>query len=483
MDTPVFTLPQYLIELREYPLEELAEKLMAELPAIRSVIDALVMQGLATMRTRQSSSGAQPTTTAAFSFVGVVSINDITIRCLPKFYVNEECGESSFSDIVKVIFKQRSSTVSPNAQLEDSLDSMQSAMDEAVYFIADYLQNGEYPANTIVREDPELGEIDWERTIAERDPWISNGSIVYLETIHTYTLDDTDDYCRRLHLAIVSDCFRFLKKVGIAETVGIGAWPPSESKATDFGNSAYILSKIRAEKQVQFNDRRLQLLTQMERHIERVQSLRRFGEYGFFGTSHFEIVWETLCAFGFSNQRDIPIAKCLPGAMLPYREYAVSLNSSMNELIERPMWSIHDQGSSYAVQSHGKQLPDLLLVRKSPFNQLIILDAKYYSFITGDLTIQGEPGVEDVVKQQTYQMALQDFADANGLDFRNAFLFPTEGASEVIGEVSYAPLVRASRVDLKPIKLVRVNVSEIINCYLASSDGWHDEAESLLNLL
>ena len=78
-----------------------------------------------------------------------------------------------------------------------------------------------------------------------------------------------------------------------------------------------MLAKLRSEKQVQFDDRRLRLLNLMEKHLERSISLRSFDDFGFFGTEHFEIVWETLCAHAFDNQRDMPIARCLPNAVLP----------------------------------------------------------------------------------------------------------------------------------------------------------------------
>lgn len=86
----------------------------------------------------------------------------LVLRCLPKFFEREECCGLALERVIMAIFRQRSSDISPNSQHDESLDSMQGAMDEAVFFVADYLQNGEYPANPIVRVSDSLGEIDWE---------------------------------------------------------------------------------------------------------------------------------------------------------------------------------------------------------------------------------------------------------------------------------------------------------------------------------
>lgn len=471
----------FFIELQEYLLGEAAEILGVDSPKLEGVVAGLVPQGLARIRMRPNPAGAEPTSTVAFSFVGVVSCEDIVIRCFPKFFITEDCNTERFNKIVKTIFRQRSSAISPHARIDESLDSIQNAMDEAVFFVADYLQNGEYPASPIVCDDPELGEIDWMRTIDERMPWISEGSAVYLDPIRTYAANNSDDFCQRLHLAIVSDCFRFLKSVGIAEVIGIGMWPPTETKVSTMGSPSTLLNKVRSEKRIQFNDRRLQLLAQMERYLERMLSLRRSGSYGYFGTAHFEIVWETLCSVAFENQRDTSIGKCLTNAVIPPTSRGLTSNSTLKDLIEKPLWQIDDGNACFEARSQGKLNPDILLVRSDKGRELAILDAKYYAIDISNFTVSNEPGVEDIVKQHAYQMALQGFANANEMRIINALLFPSASKTKIIGYVHYGPMKDFTEGNLRPIAIAMLNFDDVIDYYLMGLNRWRAEAEDLLN--
>lgn len=357
---------------------------------------------------------------------------------------------------------------------------MQGAMDEAVFFVADYLQNGEYPTNPVVRESGELGDIDWDRTIDEKTPWLIGESLVYLDPVHTYVEADDSDFFQSLHLAFVSDCFRFLKSTGIAEAIGIGSWPPSETKLVDFGSPSYVLTKLRSEKQVQFNDRRLRLLSLMEKHLERSISLRSFDDFGFFGTEHFEIVWETLCAHAFDNQRDTPIARCLPNAVLPEQAQHLTTNSTVKDLIGRPTWSICDGPIVFEKESAGKLNPDVITIHHEKGACLAILDAKYYALSIGDRTVANQPGVEDIIKQHAYQIALQDFALVNNLQMQNALLFPTGGKTRIAGSVHYDVFSDFSNKKLVPIAVVFVNMSDIIDFYLTGSASWKTNAQEIL---
>lgn len=473
----------YFVELREYPIEEVFARLKANEGLVREAIAGLVSQGLASTRSRPSSAANKPHTLVTFSFVGIVSYKDLVLRCLPKFFERGECCGHALERVIKAIFRQRSSDISPNSQYDESLDSMQGAMDEAVFFVADYLQNGEYPANPIVRESDSLGEVDWERTIAEKTPWLMGEALIYLDPVHTYVEADESDFCQQLHLAIVSDCFRFLKSTGISEVIGIGSWPPSETKLSDFGSPDYLLSKLRSEKQIQFDDRRLRLLDLVERHLERSMSLRSFESFGFFGTAHFEIVWETLCSHAFSNQRDLPIGKCLSHAILPSRAGQLSTNSTLKDLIERPTWRIADGSLSFEQESAGKLNPDVVVVHHESGDCLAILDAKYYALKIGHNAVSNQPGVEDIVKQHAYQMALQEFAKANGLTIQNALLFPTNGETRIIGEVSYDMLSLFTDGQLVPISIVLVNMNDAIDFYLGHDTGWKSTERGVLTSL
>ena len=206
-------------------------------------------------------------------------------------------------------------------------------------------------------------------------------------------------------------------------------------------------------------------------------------DFGFFGTEHFEIVWETLCAHAFDNQRDMPIARCLPNAVLPERAQHLTTNSTMKDLIGRPTWSIYDGPIAFEQESAGKLNPDVVTIHYEKGACLAILDAKYYALSISGHTVANQPGVEDIVKQHAYQMALQDFARVNNLQMQNALLFPTGGRTRIAGSVHYDVLSDFANKKLIPIAVVFVNMSDIIDFYLTGSAPWKAIAQEILTQL
>ncbi len=97
--------------------------------------------------------------------------------------------------------------------------------------------------------------------------------------------------------------------------------------------------------------------------------------------------------------------------------------------------------------------------------------------------VANQPGVEDIVKQHAYQMALQEFASANKLTMQNALLFPTNGATRIIGEVSYDRLAHFVDNRLIPISVVLMNMSVVIDFYLGSNSSWTSTAKVILRQL
>lgn len=84
------------------------------------------------------------------------------------------------------------------------------------------------------------------------------------------------------------------------------------------------------------------------------------------------------------------------------------------------------------------------------------------------------------MKQHAYQMALQEFAKANGLTMQNALLFPTNGETRVIGEVSYDMLSHFTGGHLIPITVVLVNMNDVIDFYLGTDVRWAPMAKGVL---
>ena len=395
-----------------------------------------------------------------FNYVGIIVYKEWIIKCYPKYIrdIDDKVLTSKLKQVLQVIKKDKSSKSSFSMLGESEQDSS-NKLNLMLYLLDDYFANGIYYNDTDIIEINGSGEIDWNRTVNYSDPFISNGKPFYLE-LHTKRRVINDyDYFRRLHECIISICSRDIELYGLADLLNVTTVELSDDNVEDFGDEDYIIYRLNNEKNVQFNTRKLQLLDYMELFIKKYFATKGTERFNLYGTGKFNIIWEDVCAFVLDSQLKRPIFELeLPEKVNEkYKRY-----KNLLEIIEKPKWGIHK------AEAQKTLIPDLISFRRTEKTfEFIILDAKYYNIkIEGD-KVAGQPGVDDVLKQYSYQMAYLDFLrDHNITSVKNCFLMPTD-LDYIITDQGEATMDMFRRMGLEDIRIRLLPAMLMYKLYLS----------------
>lgn len=76
-----------------------------------------------------------------------------------------------------------------------------------------------------------------------------------------------------------------------------------DERREHFGSDGYIVQRLRAELDIQFDSQKQELLRRLIRFIERRESLAAEPLH-LYGTTAFEAAWEAVCAKGFRQSAE-----------------------------------------------------------------------------------------------------------------------------------------------------------------------------------
>ncbi len=361
-----------------------------------------------------------------FTFVGVIMIGNRILKCCPKYLRTAENPLAEMKQVLRVITKySRSEEQTVNQLSGDAGKRNFNLLAVILFLLNDYYEYGLYSKNETVTEVNGTGDIRWNRTIDRSIPVISGGKPYYMELFTRKTAADETDYFHRLHMAVLSECSRQLADAQLTELFDIEPAELTEDTVDDFGETNYILERLRSELSVQFNTRKQILLKTMYAYISRERRMERLDDcVSLFGTNSFNLVWEKACAEVFGDMLKVPLRNLkLP---VPLQDdYRKMASARLIDIIERPLWAASDEnGNTFSHRAKDTLIPDLVTISGTSF---IIMDAKYYSIHMEKDVLRGQPGIESITKQYLYQLAYRDFMQKHGLSkVRNCFLFPTE---------------------------------------------------------
>lgn len=395
-----------------------------------------------------------------FKYVGIIVYKKWIIKCYPKYIRNVDDNILTYKlgQVLQVIRKDKS-TKTTFSLLGESDQSSNNRLSLMMYLLDDYFANGVYSNDTDIIEINGSGEIDWNRTVNYVDPFISDGCPYYLE-LHTKRRIVNDyDYFRRLHECILTKCSKEIEQYGLVDLLNVTTVDLSGDDIEDFGDADYILYRLNSEKNVQFNTRKLLLLEYMELFIKEYYATKGSDVFELYGTGSFNLVWEDVCAFVLDSQLKRPILELeIPeGINEKYKRY-----KNMLEIIEKPKWGIH------RAEAKKTLTPDLISFRRTETTfDFIIFDAKYYNIRIEEDKVAGQPGVEDLVKQYSYQMAYLDFISDHKISgVRNCFLMPTD-LDYVVTDKGAATLDMYSRMGLEDIRIRLLPATVMYKYYLS----------------
>jgi hypothetical protein len=369
-----------------------------------------------------------------FKMVGLSIINDFLIYILPK-HLNEDYGKCNF--IIKLLrnYGSREKLDTEESEfLGHEGENRTNILGVIDYILRDYIENGLYINKEISLDTNNLSEIDWNKTLEynqvmfnrDKQP-LYTGLISYKSSLNLNSI------ITNIHKYIINKCW---KKLNILDLKDIFEYNIEEFDIVDLGyDDEIIIDLLSKELDIQFEDRKVELLKAMINFIINIVDAEDDNEIITFGTKYFEKIWERVNSYVLRNQYHL------------YESY-----------IPKPNWK-----SIYSEKDNRKSkfIPDTI-VENDELKILFILDSKYYNikFDKHGKLIGKPPGVEDIVKQLAYESTFKEKIP-NDYNIFNGFLFPTYKETSITGKVEL-PLFGTSG----HVNIIHINSDEVFEMYI-----------------
>lgn len=257
--------------------------------------------------------------------------------------------------------------------------------DAYVTVIKAFMQYGYYIEQEVRYDLSPSGKISWKRTIAKIRPTISDGNPIYTDFVVRKTEKKTENLISLIHEWCVYEAF---EKFGWLFT-SFKPRIPELTIGKEKKEREYFISVIRNSLKSTFNDRNKRLFAAM---IAMLSHTRAEGKDAFFyGTTHFQTVWENLIDTAYG------ISKSEKKAYFPPAD-----------------WHFID---SIPMARGNKLCPDSIMLNGG---EVFVLDAKYYSFTVN----YSVPSASDINKQITYGRYAYENKIKKRSKVYNAFLIP-----------------------------------------------------------
>lgn len=405
-----------------------------------------------------------------FTFVGIIIIEGIVLKCYPKYLLDVEKPKKEMKQVIKVIEKYNSKEQVIRMYNDTSERGSFNMLAVLLFLLQDYYEYGSYTNTQDIIEVNGSGEILWDKTINETFTLISNNRPYYPSLLTRKCVNDDFDYFKRLHECILTKCSKSLgpEQADLLELFEIIEVNLSDEEIDDFGENDYILERIQKELNIQFNTRKQRLLKTLYAYIAHSSSLSDIDCFSMFGTNSFNLVWEKVCAEVMDNQLQKPLGAIeLPSALSELYDR----DNKLIDLIEHPTWYGKKTESEYFdIQASDTLTPDLVsIVNNDGEWAFIIFDAKYYNIQLEDgKKLRDQPGIESITKQYLYQLAYMDFIKKHKFSkIRNCFLMPTSG-SKIIdkGYVELKMLRCLEDLNLENIQIRLLPANEMYDHYI-----------------
>lgn len=411
-----------------------------------------------------------------FVYVGLVVFEDIVIIVYPKYLNEADVTLVRLRQIVKVLRKNAGSFAEIAAINEEGLKA-NDRLALMLTLIEMYGEYGLYENEERTLRQNGSGDINWERTIAKHDPYISNGTPIYFDYETNETARQTADYITRLHRFVLTESSVFMKESGLSELLGLDDIELSTDEREDLGDAATILYKLEQERGVQFVTWKQRLLELIVRYFNDEDMLVASDEVLCLGTTSFYHTWEEACCVALGDVANKPIG----GLGLTLNQaWKACQSKTLKNIIPKPIWHRRINGETRDVSASTTLIPDALVVRKLGGELCFgIFDAKYYTPLFGDI-VKGAPGVESITKQHLYQSAYRDFINDNGFTrVANVFLVPSrDNTIEELGWVDFNEVLETVEEPLvNKITMYALPADLIWDCYLRNKKL--DDAEIL----
>ncbi|MGB7474366.1 LlaJI family restriction endonuclease [Trichococcus sp.] len=310
---------------------------------------------------------------------GLANIQGKNYFFFPKGY-NDQSSSSQKKETAKLLFHSILKYKNTVTLSEDELDWLGKDSNDSSYLnlvdwlISDYLSYGFFFESLKSQDVNGKGKINWSKTIKTKLPFVEKNRFHYLEVLTAKNENNSNNLITQIHKKVVYEC---LEKYG---------WLYSIPNST-----MHIELPLSVEEQVLLLQKRLRdtyaghdikLLTSLIQYLQSVKG--SIHDYSLV-TPYFYNIWEEMLQHSFQHD--------------PF----------LQNHVPKPYWVV-DSNKMYT-----RQIPDILVKIE---DGLVILDAKYYSTSTGELS--RFPGWESIVKQLYYSKSLED----KYKNIKNIFVLP-----------------------------------------------------------
>ena len=327
-----------------------------------------------------------------FEYVGIIALqiedNFYIIKCYPKYF-NKEPSEDDFKQILQVIHKYNSKYQINWYDIYDDGEKDFNKLEASLYIINDYLKNGLYSNQNEEIELNGEGEILWDKSINENIAFIQNKKPYYLDLFTRNVIDNENDFFRRLHACVISECIRYLKDIEKAgcdlfKLCDVNCDELTDAVIDDFGSTEYILYRLESEIRVQYITQKQNLLKLLHTYIEKKDNIQQNDvNCSLFGSANFHCIWEDVCTNVFNDH---------------FKEHfndTSDENSNLKKEINKPKWSIGNN----KLEADKTLEPDIIVEEEIGGERYFgIYDAKYYCI-----------EINEVDKKIKYQLSFKDY--------------------------------------------------------------------------
>lgn len=328
-------------------------------------------------------------------FVGIKIEDDMPKVYFPLGYCRSHDPIQERKDILNLISVLSAYGKKSNGKLTKSEQESESFPIHAyIGVFVHYLNYGYYVENETTFKRGASGKINWNRTIKQIRPQVSENSAVYLDYIRKKNSLNENALITQIHKYCVLESY---KKIG-----SIFNFPRPVNFAIPLRKELFV-SVLREKIANTFNERNLMLFHNM---LDILLSLAKDDKPQklLFGTDDFEYVWEGLIdkVFGISNKQDF-YPKCS----------WKTLDSKNSEEVK---WQETEKSALR---------PDSIMIYGE---KVFILDSKYYKYGATRNNFH-LPGSGSILKQLAYAEYVETQKKAAGKNIYNAFIIPYNAES------------------------------------------------------
>ena len=298
--------------------------------------------------------------------------------------------------------------------------------------VQDFLENGLYIEFERTEKLSNIGKIDFPRTIKKCKPIVLDEGPLYLPYITRTKKIADEDLVRNTQVLILND---IAKKVGWL--IGFNIHIPTTG--INGGLNKPLISKLKMAKNNSYNTRKLKLIDCLVQYLTMLDLIKNDDNDLFVSVVY--KFWEDMISDIIGNVDHSTLERIF------YIRHRY-INKRTGAVYRMP-------------RDLNPLMPDAVYMDN---DKIIILDAKYYDK-------NSLPTNDDITKQFAYMRKAYGYYGA-GYEYRNIFIMPTDdnyhysNKEAVFDEDSHI----TRNEDLVPIKVIYLNVTEVIDNYIASMD-------------